>query len=105
MTRPRVPRFAGENLEHNLALVEGLRKVAHQRGASVAATAVAWVLAQGRNFSVASLCRPEGYAGVDGVLALQPDGTVRRGLAVFEIQGGAPVMIEPAPASLATAAI
>ncbi len=42
-------RFAGENLEHNLGLVEGLRKVAHQRGASVAATAVAWVLAQGRD--------------------------------------------------------
>ena len=42
-------RFAGENLEHNLALVEGLRKVAEARGASVAATAVAWVLAQGRD--------------------------------------------------------
>ena len=69
------------------------------------AGAIARVLAQGRNFSVASLCRPEGFAGVDGVLALQPDGTVRRGLAVFEIQGGAPVMIEPAPASFATAAI
>ncbi len=40
-------RFAGENLEHNLALVEGLRKAAHARGVSVAATAVAWVLAQG----------------------------------------------------------
>jgi hypothetical protein len=54
---------------------------------------------------VASLCRAEGYAGVDGVLALEPDGSVRRGLAVFEIQGGRPVMIEPAPANLATAAI
>ena len=54
---------------------------------------------------ILALCRPEGYAGVDGVLALQPAGTVRRGLAVFEIQGGAPVMIEPAPASFATAAI
>ncbi len=40
-------RFSGENLGHNLALVEGLRKVAEARGASVAATAVAWVLAQG----------------------------------------------------------
>ena len=40
-------RFAGENLEHNLALVEGLRKAAHGRGVSVAAAAVAWVLAQG----------------------------------------------------------
>jgi pyridoxine 4-dehydrogenase len=42
-------RFAGENLEHNLALVEALRKLAHARGASVAAMAVAWVMAQGRD--------------------------------------------------------
>jgi len=41
-------RFAGDNLDHNLALVEALRKAAHTRGVSVAATAVAWVLAQGR---------------------------------------------------------
>ena len=45
--RGTASRFAGENLEHNLALVEALRKVAESRGASVAATAVAWVLAQG----------------------------------------------------------
>jgi len=44
-------RFAGDNLEHNLALVEALRKVAAARGASVAATAVAWVLAQGRDIA------------------------------------------------------
>src|SRR5271166_2202426 len=41
------PRFSGDNLDHNLALVEGLRKVAQARGASVAATAIAWALAQG----------------------------------------------------------
>jgi aryl-alcohol dehydrogenase-like predicted oxidoreductase len=40
-------RFSGENLDHNLKLVEGLRAVAAARGASVAATAIAWVLAQG----------------------------------------------------------
>ncbi len=40
-------RFSGENLEHNLALVEGLRKLAAARGVSVAAIAVAWVMAQG----------------------------------------------------------
>ncbi len=37
------PRFAGENLDHNLALVEALRQVAEARGLSVAAAAVAWV--------------------------------------------------------------
>ena len=42
-------RFSGDNLEHNLALVEALRTLARERGASVAAIAVAWVLAQGRD--------------------------------------------------------
>ncbi len=64
------------------------------------AASIARVLAQDGGFSVASLCRPEGFAGVDGVLALQPDGTVRRGLALFEIERGGPVISEPAPQSL-----
>ena len=42
-------RFSGEKLEHNLALVEALRKLANARGVSVAALAVAWVLAQGHD--------------------------------------------------------
>jgi len=41
------PRFQGENLEHNLALVEALRKVAEAKRASVAQVAIAWVAAQG----------------------------------------------------------
>lgn len=41
------PRFQGENLRHNLGLVEALRKIAESKGASVAQTAIAWVLAQG----------------------------------------------------------
>jgi aryl-alcohol dehydrogenase-like predicted oxidoreductase len=43
------PRFSGENLDHNLALVEALRAVAETRGATVAQTAIAWVLAQGED--------------------------------------------------------
>jgi hypothetical protein len=62
-------------------------------------------LDQGGGYSTTALCRPEGYAGVDGVLQLQPDGTVRRGLALFEIQAGGPVMIEPAPDNLAAPGI
>jgi branched-chain amino acid transport system substrate-binding protein len=54
----------------------------------------------GEGYSMASLCRPEGFAGVNGVLALRPDGRVRRGLAMFELQRGGPKMIEPAPATL-----
>ncbi|MFF7729921.1 aldo/keto reductase [Streptomyces sp. NPDC008001] len=43
------PRFQGENLQHNLDLVDALRKVAEGKGASVAQTAIAWVLAQGED--------------------------------------------------------
>ncbi len=64
------------------------------------AAAIGRVLAQGGGYSMASLCRPQGFAGVDGVVALQPDGTVRRGLAVFEIQHGGTTVVEAAPTSL-----
>jgi aryl-alcohol dehydrogenase-like predicted oxidoreductase len=40
------PRFQGENLEANLALVEKLRAVANKIGVSVAQVAIAWVLSQ-----------------------------------------------------------
>jgi pyridoxine 4-dehydrogenase len=45
--RGRSPRFQGENLEANLALVERVRKIAEEMGVSVAQVAIAWVLAQG----------------------------------------------------------
>ncbi|MBQ1088116.1 aldo/keto reductase [Streptomyces sp. B93] len=41
------PRFQGDNLTHNLALVEALRKTAEQKGVSVAQIAIAWVLGRG----------------------------------------------------------
>jgi aryl-alcohol dehydrogenase-like predicted oxidoreductase len=41
------PRFQEGNLEKNLALVDTLRRVAHERGATVAQLAIAWVAAQG----------------------------------------------------------
>lgn len=47
--RAHSPRFRGENLARNLALVEALRAVAEARGATVAQVAVAWVLAQGED--------------------------------------------------------
>ena len=43
------------------------------------AASIARVIAPS-GFSTPSLTRPDGYAGVDGVLALGPDGRVRRGL-------------------------
>jgi aryl-alcohol dehydrogenase-like predicted oxidoreductase len=43
------PRFQGENLQHNLDLVEALRKIAEQKGVSVAQIAFAWVLSRGED--------------------------------------------------------
>lgn len=45
--RSRAPRFQGENLQRNLALVEELRAVASEKSASPAQIAIAWVLARG----------------------------------------------------------
>ncbi len=45
--RAVLPRFQGENLRRNLALVEAVRAIAQAKGASVAQVAVAWALAQG----------------------------------------------------------
>jgi aryl-alcohol dehydrogenase-like predicted oxidoreductase len=45
--RSRLPRFAGENLGRNLALVDGLRAVAEAKGVTVAQVAIAWVLSRG----------------------------------------------------------
>lgn len=45
--RRHTPRFSADNLDANLRLVEALRAIADQRGASVAQIAIAWVAAQG----------------------------------------------------------
>ncbi|WP_320784718.1 aldo/keto reductase [Streptomyces sp. CRN 30] len=47
--RVHSPRFATGNVEHNLALVEALRRVAGAKGCTVAQLALAWVAAQGRD--------------------------------------------------------
>ncbi|MEU8222944.1 aldo/keto reductase [Kribbella sp. NPDC048915] len=46
-SRAAGPRFTGENVQHNLALVDALRKVAERKGCTVAQLAIAWVAAQG----------------------------------------------------------
>jgi aryl-alcohol dehydrogenase-like predicted oxidoreductase len=45
--RAHAPRFSGENLERNLALVEALRSIADAKGVTVAQAAIAWVLSRG----------------------------------------------------------
>ncbi|MFI6204984.1 aldo/keto reductase [Streptomyces sp. NPDC051041] len=47
--RAHSPRFQGENLRHNLSLVEALRKVAEGKGVTVAQIAIAWVLSRGED--------------------------------------------------------
>ncbi len=47
--RAHSPRFQGENVDTNLRLVEGLRRVAQTKGISVAQLAIAWVAAQGND--------------------------------------------------------
>ncbi|WP_428377303.1 penicillin-binding protein activator [Lichenicoccus sp.] len=65
------------------------------------AAALAGSLSQRGGYGVDTLTRGDGFAGVDGIFALQPDGHVRRGLAIFQIQpGGGASIIQPAPVSL-----
>ena len=46
------PRYQGEHLGHNLALVQALTRLAEQRGVTPGQLAIAWVLAQGDFISV-----------------------------------------------------
>jgi aryl-alcohol dehydrogenase-like predicted oxidoreductase len=43
------PRFAGDNLDANLALVSQVREIAEQKGCTPGQLALAWVLAQGED--------------------------------------------------------
>jgi aryl-alcohol dehydrogenase-like predicted oxidoreductase len=45
--RASAPRFTGENLKRNLALVETLRALAETKSATVAQVAIAWALSRG----------------------------------------------------------
>ena len=61
------------------------------------AAAIARVLA-GQGYSVGALTQPNGFAGAMAGWRCQPDGEVRRGLAVFQIErGGGAQMLAPAP--------
>ncbi len=47
--RGRFPRFQGENLRRNLALVDALNAVAAEKGATPSQLAIAWVLSRGED--------------------------------------------------------
>jgi aryl-alcohol dehydrogenase-like predicted oxidoreductase len=47
--RKNHPRFQGENFARNLALVERVKEIAREKGATPSQLALAWVLAQGKD--------------------------------------------------------
>jgi ABC-type branched-subunit amino acid transport system substrate-binding protein len=66
------------------------------------ATAMAAVLARtnagdGTPYTRDALTHPRGFAGLDGIFRLRPDGLTDRGLAVLEIQSGRARVVDPAP--------
>lgn len=54
---------------------------------------------QGRGMDRAALTQGAGFAGVNGVFRLLPNGTNERGLAVARIQNNAVTVVDPAPRS------
>ena len=79
--RGRAPRFAGENLEHNLALVEALRAVAAAKGATVAQVAIAWVRSRGPDVvPLVGARRRDRLAEALGALGARPDRGGPRGI-------------------------
>jgi aryl-alcohol dehydrogenase-like predicted oxidoreductase len=44
-----MPRFAGENLDKNLVLIERVRAIAERKGVKPGQLALAWVLAKGED--------------------------------------------------------
>ncbi|HWC86742.1 MAG TPA: aldo/keto reductase [Solirubrobacteraceae bacterium] len=70
--RTRAPRFQGENLSRNLALVEALREIAAGKGATVAQIAIAWVLARGEDIvPLVGARTPERLAEALGALEVE----------------------------------
>lgn len=53
--------------------------------------------AAGGPYSLAALTAPNGFAGIDGIFRLLPDGRIERGLAILEVRRNGPVVVDPAP--------
>jgi ABC-type branched-subunit amino acid transport system substrate-binding protein len=78
------------------------------RIASLAYDAVSLAVSLSQNppndrYTPAQLTRGSGFAGVDGLFRLLPDGTSQRGLAVLQVGEYGPQMLEPAPNNFANA--
>ena len=64
------------------------------------AGSIARLATQAGALESSALTNPAGFGGADGVFALQPDGLVRRALAVFQVGPDGARMIRPAPRAL-----
>jgi aryl-alcohol dehydrogenase-like predicted oxidoreductase len=65
------PRFQGDNLQHNLRMVEAVEGVAREKGVTAAQLALAWVLARGDDVvPIPGTSRPERIDENLGALAL-----------------------------------
>jgi pyridoxine 4-dehydrogenase len=70
--RAHMPRFRGENLERNLALVDALRTIAEAKGVTVAQIAIAWVLSRGEDIvPLVGTTRRDRLAEAVGALELE----------------------------------
>ena len=50
-------------------------------------------------FQPTSIEDRRGFAGINGVFRMRPDGTAERGLAIYRVEGGAGSLESPAPTS------
>ncbi|MCB8875302.1 penicillin-binding protein activator [Acidisoma silvae] len=66
------------------------------------AGAIARVTTQNGQIDQAALTNPSGFAGADGLVALGADGSVKRGLAVFQVSQDGAQIVQPAPKSFAS---
>ncbi|MCG2586631.1 aldo/keto reductase [Massilia sp. TS11] len=88
--RAASPRFQGENLRHNLGLVDAVRWIATEHQLSVAQLAVAWVLAQGADIVPLIGARQRSQLAESlGALGVQLDAATLAQLAVAVPAGAA----------------
>jgi aryl-alcohol dehydrogenase-like predicted oxidoreductase len=71
-TRKRHPRFAAENVKHNLSLVHGIEEIAHDHHCTLGQLALAWLLAQGNDiFAIPGTKRKERLIENIGALSVR----------------------------------
>lgn len=97
--------FAAPEPESRIRFVQSYKDTYNQEPPRLAtlaydATALAAVLARnGARYDGGSLTVPSGFAGLDGIFRLQPNGQIERGLAVLEVGNGQNSIVDPSPST------